>query len=273
MGLEKKFFFLLVVGLVAAWRSQRTFGKVGGSRWSHKAFLEGHGPSTSELVAPESFLLDALAPGNGGVVDLTAKTLSVLGEYNEMQPINNNEDFETKRQRHAFNLRVGTAMEILRRELPLVFAATNLDFSIFAPQITVVDQRQNRVVMPKSVYMTAVKSLRMASAISNMFPCMNVKKIEYVEDERTIQVLVDVVLPDAVRIDGQAMWEGMFYFGLDDEGFISSHVFDRKVSNLRPFEKLQAVNLPWLRSSPTWTPDLVGAGSFSTVELNENDLQ
>jgi len=197
----------------------------------------------------------------GGVVDITAKTFAVLGDYNEMQSGAHNEDFETAKRRASFNLKVGTAMEVLRRELPMVFAVTNLDFSIFASQITVVDQRQNKVVMPKSLYVGAVKSVRMASALSSMYPSMNVKKIEYVADERLIQCLVDVVLPDAVRIDGQAMWEGMFYFGLDSDGLINSHVFDRKVSNFKPNSvhlQSAAASLPWLRSSsPTWSPDLV----------------
>jgi hypothetical protein len=91
---------------------------------------------------------------------------------------------------------------------------------------------------------------------------MNVKKIEYVEDCRTIQCLVDVVLPDSVRIDGQAVWQGMFYFGVDSEGLIESHIFDRKVSNFRPQNPVVATaSMPWLRSAPAWSTDLLGGVS------------
>ena len=138
-----------------------------------------------------------------------------------------------KRKKQDFNLNVGKALEVLRRELPMVFAVSNLDFSIFSNSITVNDGK-NSIGMTKSLYTAAVKSLRMASAISSMYPSMNVKKIEYLEDSRTIQCLVDVVLPDSVRVDGQAVWEGMFYFGLDPTGLINTHIFDRKVSNFKP---------------------------------------
>ena len=31
---------------------------------------------------------------------------------------------------------------------------------------------------------------------------------------------MNVILPDAVRINGEAEWSGMFYFGLDSNGLI-----------------------------------------------------
>lgn len=142
------------------------------------------------------------------------------------------DDYDSRKKQN-FNLNVGKALEVLRRELPMVFAVSNLDFSIFSNSITVNDGK-NSIGMTKSLYTAAVKSLRMASAISSMYPSMNVKKIEYLEDSRTIQCLVDVVLPDSVRVDGQAVWEGMFYFGLDPTGLINTHIFDRKVSNFKP---------------------------------------
>ena len=81
---------------------------------------------------------------------------------------------------------------------------------------------------------------------------MNVKKIEYVEDCRTIQCLVDVVLPDTVRIDGQSTWEGMFYFGLDRNGLIETHIFDRKITNYmgKPIVSNSGMNYPWLQAAP-----------------------
>ena len=108
-----------------------------------------------------------------------------------------------KRRNSEYELNVGKAMEVLRRQLPVVFYASNLDFSIFAPQITVVDYRQNKMLMQKSLYVAAVKSLRVASTISSIYPSMNVRKVEYVEDCQTIQALVDVVLPDTMKVEGQ----------------------------------------------------------------------
>merc|ERR1711871_666143 len=136
---------------------------------------------------------------------------------------------------------------MLRNQLPYVFSSSNLDFTIFAEQITVTDHRSNRATMPKSIYVAAVKSLRMAGALSTLFPSMNVKKIEYIESNGFIQCLVDVVLPDNVRVDGQAVWEGMFYFGLNEEGLIDSHVFDRQITSFTP--QAQVSKMPWLRVS------------------------
>ena len=200
-------------------------------------------PTTSILNA-DAPLLQSLAPS----------VLAHLGDSPEQQP--SDDDVWNKKRQANYNLNVGRALEALRRELPMVFAASNLDFSVFAGQILVIDQRQNQVVMHKNLYMTAVKSLRMAAAISSMYPSMNVKKIEYIEAEKTIQCLVDVVLPDTVRIDGQAVWEGMFYFGLDSEGLINSHRLDRRVSTKGP-QPLNTQLYPWLRAMPSWSPDLV----------------
>lgn len=161
-----------------------------------------------------------------------------------------------KRKKAAYNLNVGRALEVLRRELPMVFAMSNFDFSIFAPAITVGDGNRNKVVMQKTLYITAVSSLRLASAFSSIYPSMNVKKIQYVEESATIQCLVDVLLPDSVRIDGQAVWEGMIYFGLDEAGLINSQVFDRKISNLRPTPAPSSIGKS-LFSSPQWSSDLI----------------
>lgn len=109
----------------------------------------------------------------------------------------------TDSNKSKFNLNVGKALEELRRHLPMVFYTSNIDFSIFANQITVSDQNQNKLVMQKSLYATVVKSLKMASTISSIYPSMNVRKIDYISECRTIQCLVDVVLPDTVRVEGQ----------------------------------------------------------------------
>lgn len=163
-----------------------------------------------------------------------------------------------------YNLNVGKALDTLRRELPICFYTSNLDFSIFANYITLVDGYQNKMSVSKSIYCAAIRSLRVASAISSIYPSMNVRKIEYIDESRTIQCLVDVVLPDSVRIDGQSVWEGMFYFGVDQNGLINTHVFDRKVSNMKPAPS-KAYTYPWVRSSPSWTPELLRGGFLNPV--------
>ncbi len=164
-------------------------------------------------------------------------------------------------------LNVGKALEVLRRELPVVFVVQNLDFSIFSSQITVTNGNQNKLVMSKSLYTAAVRSMQMASAFSSIYPSMNVRKIEYVDDVKTIQCLVDVVLPDSVRVDGQAVWEGMFYFGLNDEGLIQTHIFDRKISNFKP-QLTSVQSMPWLRRQPAWSADLLSSHAINTNNIN-----
>lgn len=182
--------------------------------------------------------------------------VTVLNHLGDYQPF---QDKEIDHHQSDFNLNVGKALETLRRELPVVFYVSNLDFSIFANQITVADgNNQNKILMQKTLYTTAVKSLRMASSLSFICPSMNVKKIEYIENCRTIQCLVDVVLPDTVRIDGQSVWEGMFYFGLDNAGLINSHIFDRKISNHRTSTPAASV-YPWF-GNPVWN------GGFEPVK-------
>ena len=161
---------------------------------------------------------------------------------------------ETKRPRPStFYLNVGKALEVLRRELPMVFVVSNLDFSIFADSIKVTNENQSNILMSKYLYTVAVKSMQMTASFSSIYPSMNINKIEYVEDCSTIQCLVHIVLPETLRINDQAVWEGMFYFGLDSEGLISSHTIDRKISNMTPTSHQEHPhphhpNVPWLRN-------------------------
>jgi hypothetical protein len=197
----------------------RSFQVVGGQKWGSGSDFQG-------------FECTVLGP---------VATFYHLGDSDGDVSTDYVDDYDTKKKQN-FNLNVGKALEVLRRELPMVFAVSNLDFSVFSNSITVNDGK-NSIGMTKSLYTAAVKSLRMASAISSMYPSMNVKKIEYLEDSRTIQCLVDVVLPDSVRVDGQAVWEGMFYFGLDATGLINSHIFDRKITNFKPQGPIIAARL------------------------------
>ena len=142
-------------------------------------------------------------------------------------------------------LNVGKALDVLIRELPLVFAVQNLDFSILSSQITVINENQRSLVLSKEVYVTAIRGIQMASTISSTYPSIRVRKIEYIEDIRTIQCLVGI-LPSSNQLvstvthnigQDTPLWEGMFYFGLNKEGLIETHIFDRKISNLKPEEK------------------------------------
>ena len=46
----------------------------------------------------------------------------------------------------------------------------------------------------------------------------------------------------------------MFYFGLDENGLINSHIFDRKISNLKP-SMIAPKLYPWMSSLPSWHSD------------------
>ena len=56
----------------------------------------------------------------------------------------------------------------------------------------------------------------------------------------------------------------MFYFGLDDEGLINTHIFDRKINTMKPAQQLNTKSYPWLRTAgPSWNPDLIAVGRGS----------
>jgi len=204
-----------------------------------------------------------------GTKVLGPASTTVMHHLGDQRPSSSLKDDQDNQKKASFNLNVGHAQEVLRRELPFVFVLSNLDFSIFSPYITVADGNSNKMVMPKNLYATAVKSLKIAASFSSTFPSMNVKKIEYIEDSSAIQCLVDIVLPDTIRIEGQSVWEGMFYFGLDEHGLINSHVMDRKISNLRPSLKA-AHAFPWVQSRSMWSADLL-AGVASTAGASGSD--
>lgn len=144
-----------------------------------------------------------------------------------------------------YTLNVGKALDVLTRELPLLFAVKNLDFSILSSQITVVNGNQpHSLVVSKTAYIGAIRAIQMASTVSSNYPSIHLRKIEYIEDIRTIQCLVDVAfspnhLVSTVTHHNEQhtpVWEGMFYFGLNKDGLIDTHIFDRKISNLEPAE-------------------------------------
>eukprot|EP01039_Chlorochromonas_danica_P006449 gene6449-7113_t len=178
----------------------------------------------------------------------------MLTREREDEGMKNLQDGYDAKRRADFNLRVGTALETLRRQLPLVFYVSSMDYSIFANMITLADGNRNKLVVQKSFYIAAINSLRMAASLSSIYPGLNLKKIEYVEDSRTIHCLVDMVLPDTVRVDGQSMWQGNIYFGLNADGLIDTMIFDRKIN---PFRPQMPSTYPWFQQTTRWQSELI----------------
>ncbi len=142
---------------------------------------------------------------------------------------------------------IGNAIDVLHRELPFIFVLKNLNFNIFSPQIMVVNN-EKKINISKQIYISLIKSLQTFASFSRNNPGINVRKIEYIEDTRTIQCLVDIVLPKLMKTDDKNKWEGYFYFGVNEKGLIKTHIFDRKITKLDM--KLNNVNPShWLYSN------------------------
>ena len=164
--------------------------------------------------------------------------------HQKLSPTTNNHNDNQSNTEYTLN--VGKALDVLTRELPILFAVKNLDFSILSSQITVVNGNQpHSLVVSKTAYVGAIRAIQMASTVSSNYPSIRLRKIEYNEDIRTIQCLVDVafspnhLISTVINNNAQQdppVWEGMFYFGLNKEGLIETHIFDRKISNLKPAE-------------------------------------
>jgi 4-hydroxybenzoate polyprenyltransferase len=132
---------------------------------------------------------------------------------------------------NEYRLNIGNAINVLHRELPLIFVLKNLNFDIFSSQIMVVNN-EKKIHIPKNMYIASIKLLQTIASFSINRPEINVRKIEYIEDTKTIQCLVDVVLPNLIKSNWENKWEGYFYFGVNEKGIIKTHIFDRKISNL-----------------------------------------
>ena len=261
-------------------------GRISGERWFSSSMNSDNNDSNDfegynncKILSVSPLPSSSSSSSSSSLQDIISSqfiptSFSHIGDINDI----NNNDNSINSKKANFYLNVGKALDTIRRELPMVFATSNLDFSIFANSITVTDGNQNKIAMSRALYAAAIKSVQMASAFSSIYPSMNLKKIEYIEDCTTIQCLVDVVLPDSVRVDGSAVWEGVFYFGLDSEGLISTHVFDRKISTLRPSSPISASSMPWLRAGPQWSQDLLTgripglvAACDSSIDCNKMD--
>jgi 4-hydroxybenzoate polyprenyltransferase len=132
---------------------------------------------------------------------------------------------------NEYRLNIGNALNVLHRELPLIFVLKNLNFDIFSSQIMVVNN-EKKIHIPKNMYIASIKLLQTIASFSINRPEINVRKIEYIEDTKTIQCLVDIVLPKIIKSNWENKWEGYFYFGVNEKGIIKTHIFDRKISNL-----------------------------------------
>ena len=132
---------------------------------------------------------------------------------------------------NEYRLNIGNAIDVLHRELPFIFVLKNLNFNIFSSQILVINE-DKQISIPKQVYIASIKSLQTVASFSRNSPKINVRKIEYIEDTRTIQCLVDIVLPKIMKTYDKNKWEGYFYFGVNEKGLIKTHIFDRKITNL-----------------------------------------
>ena len=181
-----------------------------------------------------------------------------------------------EREKRAFHKNLGQAINAIQRGLPLVFQdQSGMDFSIFAPVVTVM---VDGMVLPlhKSMYIAGVRSFRVAALFSAAEPSMCLRKVEYLESFRTIQCLVDVLLPHTVPLGdgggrgvgggGRTRWKGVFYFGLDKHGLVDSHVVSRVVPPFLPEAyagqyATAAASLPWLKVGPTCSADLVAANA------------
>jgi geranylgeranylglycerol-phosphate geranylgeranyltransferase len=138
-----------------------------------------------------------------------------------------------------YMVNVGNAIDVLHHELPFIFVLKNQNFDIFSSQIMVVSNTK-KISISKHIYIALIKSLQTVASFSKNAPKINVRKIDYIEDTKTIQCLVDIVLPSLIKSHLENKWEGYFYFGVDEKGLIKTHIFDRKISNLDI--KLKTVN-------------------------------
>lgn len=148
--------------------------------------------------------------------------LLILKEKNQLEEIqsSNNHDNE-------YIINVGSTLDILHRELPLVFVLKNPNFNIFSNKISIVNGNTSIINVSKPIYIASIKSLKLAYSILSIQPEINVRKIEYIEDTKNIQCFVEIITSSLVT---KQKWKGMFYFGIDNKGLINSHTFDRKIN-------------------------------------------
>ena len=139
---------------------------------------------------------------------------------------------------------IGNAIDVLHKELPFIFVK-NINFNIFSSQIMVVTNKQ-KINISKDIYIASIKSLQTIASFSRNTPKINVRKIEYIEETKTIQCLVDIVLPKIINTHIENKWEGYFYFSVNENGLIKTHIFERKISSLDVELTKSKNSLHWL---------------------------
>jgi len=181
-----------------------------------------------------------------GLVNNGKHKVSQNIKYNKLVLKDNNIE-STPISPREYILNVGTALEVLHRELPFLFVLESPNFDIFSSHIMVISENGNRINMSKHMYIASVKSMQLAGSFSIKRPLINVRKIEYVEETKMIQCLVEIVLPELIKSGSKNIWEGNFYFGINENGLINSHHFDRKIDNSDSELKYADQEPPWMK--------------------------
>lgn len=149
---------------------------------------------------------------------------------------------------NEYIVNVGNAIDVLHRDLPFLFVLKNPNFDIFSSQIMVVNN-EKKINISKDMYIASIKSLQTIASFSRNSPKINVRKIEYIEETKTIMCLVDIVLPKLINPHIENKWEGYFYFGVNENGLIKTHIFERKISTLDVELTKSKNSLHWLHSN------------------------
>lgn len=147
-----------------------------------------------------------------------------------------------------FYTNVGKTLDTVRSELPSIFSSPNIDFSVLADHITVIHENKNKITMTKKLYAATIQSIQAACVFLSIYPCVNVKKFDYDDEMNMIQCLVDISLTDISDTKNRILWEGIFYFVLDDAGLIQSHILDRKIPTSKMPHKNNSSELHWLKT-------------------------
>ena len=149
---------------------------------------------------------------------------------------------------NEYIVNIGNAIDVLHRDLPFIFVLKNPNFDIFSSQIMVVNN-EKKINISKDMYIASIKSLQTIASFSRNSPKINVRKIEYIEETKTIMCLVDIVLPKLINPHIENKWEGYFYFGVNENGLIKTHIFERKISTLDVELTKSKNSLHWLHSN------------------------
>jgi hypothetical protein len=108
---------------------------------------------------------------------------------------------------NEYIVNIGNAIDVLHNTLPFLFVSKTINFNIFSSQIMVVNN-EKKINISKDMYIASIKSLQTIASFSRNSPKINVRKIEYIEETKTIMCLVDIVLPKLINPHIENKWEG-----------------------------------------------------------------